>query len=261
MNKSYIYAKFEFMKKNVFKFFMEKLLSLPLDVRIATYYRLKKDIEDKCSVKFLNRKPDEIFSQYVPLLTYDGKVELTECKCGLDINIYNFLKMALNNYSILEIAINSYFTMEECAKYFLFCVEQEYIKKPASAEIMAMAGFLSGKLKTGEYLKHSKTITTDQWLEALKEQKKVDSYGKHLKFVEILETLGFATEDDIKPLVSLHIDAKKRFILDYNIVPEVSEKIVDEDAKQSAEFEELKKENALLKEKLLQLLKIVKKNA
>ena len=41
----------------------------------------------------------------------------------------------------------------------------------------------------------------------------------------------------------------------------VIEKIVDENAKHSAEYEELKKENTLLKEKLLQLLKIVKKNA
>ena len=55
-------------------------------------------------------------------------------------------------------------------------------------------------------------------------------------------------------------EAKKRFVIDYNLVPDAERGYNSEGEKQSAEVEALQEENKKLKEKLVQLLQLVKKN-
>ena len=95
--------------------------------------------------EFLNNCQDNAFIAYVPILTFKGETELSDKKCGLDNNIYNFLQCCADGFSLIEISVNSFLTMEETAKYFVFCVEQNFIKKPESEEIYAMAEYISGK--------------------------------------------------------------------------------------------------------------------
>lgn len=249
------------MRKNLFDLFIDKVKELPLWVRQVIYLKLKEDMKENSCEDFLNKNYSNLFSLFVPTITYEGKTELLERKCGLDINIYNLLKMCSENYSILEISLNSFLTVEEVAKHFMFCVEQTYIKKPDSVEVYAMAGFIAGKFRTGEYLKRNGTITTDQWLEAIEEQKRIDSTGKHLPFGEVLITMDFVKEEDIKSLFVLKEEAKKRFILDYSLVPKAEVAYANVNEAQTAELEKLKKENETLKKKLVQLLQLVKKNA
>lgn len=249
------------MKKNLFDLFLEKVMDLPLWVRQVIYIKLKEDMKLNFCEEFLDTNSSGMFSLFVPTITYSGKTELIEQKSGLDTNMYNFLRMCSEDYSILEISLNAFLTMEEVAKYFVFCVEQEYVKSPKALEIYAMAGFISGKFKTGEYLKRNKTITIEQWMNAVNEQKRLDETGQHLKFAEVLETMGYLKEKDIKSLFILKEEAKKRFILDYTLVPKAERAFSDENEKNQADVDKLQNENEMLKKKLVQLLQLVKKNA
>ena len=81
-----------------------------------------------------------------------------------------------------------------------------------------------------------------------------------LKNSEILIELGFIKEDDIKALVILKEEAKKRFILDYNTVPKPETTFTNDNQKYEEEIANLKDENLKLKRKMLQHLELVKRN-
>lgn len=249
------------MKKNIFDLYLEKVKMLPLWAKQVLYVKLKEDMQKHNCAEFLDKFPDKLLALYSPILTFAGKDELLKKKAGLDANIYTFLKLCSADYTILDISLNMFLTMEETAKYFMFCIEQGYIEHPDSDEIFAMAGFISGKFKTGEYLQRNKTLSMMQVQDGLSEQKKIDSYGgKHLKILEVLDTMGLVKEEDYKIIFLLQEEAKKRFVIDYNLVPDAERGYNSEQEKESAEVEALKEENKKLKEKLVQLLQLVKKN-
>lgn len=247
-------------KKNIFDLYLEKVLALPLWVKQVIYIKLKEDMKNHNCSDFLDVSSEDMFSLHVPVLTFDGKTELLERNSGLDSNFYNFLNMCDKNYSVLEISLNMFLTMEEVAKYFVFCVEQKYLEIPPSYEAYAMARFIAGKLKTGEYLYQNKTLTYAQVQEALAEQKKIDELGgKHLKLVEVLDTMEYLKEEDWNAIFLLQEESTKRFILDHNIVPKSERVFNNVDEKNNAELEQLKDENKKLKQKLVQLLQLLKK--
>lgn len=249
------------MKNNIFDLYLEKLLELPLWVKQVIYVKLKEDMQTHNCLGFLNKSSKDMFSLYVPVLTFEGRTELLDKKNGLDNNFYNFLDLCDKDYSILEISLSMYLTMEEAAKYFMFCIEQKFVEIPASDEVYAMAGFISGKLKTGEYLHKNKTLTFPQVQKALQEQKRIDDIGgKHLRLVEVLDTMNFVKEDDLNIIFMLQQEAKKRFILDYNKVPQASRSFTGFGEQNSVEIKELRDENQKLKQKLSQLLQLVKNN-
>ena len=210
--------------------------------------------------EFLREHKEDIFSTFVPTLTFKGKTELTEHKCGLDTNIYNFLQGCANEYSLIEISINTFLSMEEVAKYYELCLEQNFIKIPDSKEIHAMAGYISGKFRIGEYFKQRETIDVDQLQKAILAHRDAQESGNPKKFGEILVELGFVTDNDLKALLVLKEEAKKRFILDYTTIPKSETTYTNENQKYEDEITKLKDENIKLKRKLLQLLELVKKN-
>ena len=117
------------MKKNIFELFLNKVFNVPFWVKQVMYIKLSDEMQDKACENFLREKKDEIFSTFVPTITFKGKTELSERKYGLDNNIYNFLQCCLNEYSMLEISVNTFLSMEEIAKYYELCLEQNFIKK------------------------------------------------------------------------------------------------------------------------------------
>ena len=248
------------MKKNIFELFLEKVLSVPLWIKQVIYLRLEKEMQSYDCEEFLKCHKEDIFSTFVPTLTFKGKTELMEHKCGLDSNIYNFLQGCANEYSLIEISVNTFLSMEEVAKYYELCLEQNFIKVPDSKEIHAMAGFISGKFRIGEYFKQRETLTVDQLQKAILTHR--DSLGSEnpKKFGEILVELGFVSESDLKALLVLKEEAKKRFILDYTTVPKPETTYTNENQKYEEEITKLKDENLKLKRKLLQLLELVKRN-
>ena len=248
------------MKKNIFELFLDKVFNVPFWVKQVMYIKLSDEMKDKACEDFLRGNKEDIFATFVPTITFKGKTELTERKYGLDNNIYNFLQCCLNEYSMLEISVNTFLSMEEIAKYYELCLEQNFIKKPESLEIHAMAGYIAGKFRTGEYFKQKGIITVDQLQQAILAHREAQESGHPKRFGEVMVELGFVTEDDLKAILILKDEAKKRFILDYNTVPQSETQFSDNNQKYEEEIAVLKDENIKLKRKMLQLLELVKRN-
>lgn len=251
------------MKKNIFDTFLEKVFDFPLWVKQIFYLRLYKNLENVLSEDFITTNEDDLFHLYVPDLTFTGKSEFNEQKSGFDANVYNFMGGVEQGLSMLEISMNNFWTMEEVAKFFVLCLEQNYIKTPKSKYVEAMAGFMSGKYRTGEYFKHTGKITVDQLQDVLVKQKEYAAQGQPKKMAELMISLGLITEKDCHSLLILKEEAKKRFILDTSLVPELK----SADNEMSSEKEEsykkqivkLQEQNKTLIEQQKKVLEFVKK--
>lgn len=247
------------MKKNLFELFMGKLLAYPLWVKQAVYYRLYLNMKENYCERLVIKNANNLFAFYNPTVTFKGKTELWDRTSGLDSNIYNFLRLCVEGYSILEISLNTFLSMEEAAKNFMFCLEQNFIEKPESDEVYAMGGFIAGKFRTGEYYKINGSITIDQLDQAVMTQRNLDDRMEHKLFGKILVDLGFITEKNVQTLFTLKADAKQRFILDYSLVPE-TELVTSEKERLLAKIELLEKANDALKRKMTHLLHLVAKD-
>lgn len=247
------------VKKNLFELFIGKLFALPLWVKQAVYYKLFLNMQENYCERFVIKNADNLFALYNPVVTFKGKTELWDRKSGLDTNIYNFLRLCIEGYSILEISVNTFLSVEEVAKHFIFCLEQNYIEKPDNDEIYAMGGFIAGKFRTGDYYRINGSITIDQLEQAVMTQRNLDDRMEHKLFGKILVELGFITEKNIQPLFTLKTDAKRRFILDYSLVPK-SELVQSDKDKLEAKIGLLEKENEALKRKMTHLLHFIKQN-
>ena len=197
------------------------------------------------------------FATYKPFLTYKGKCELDFKKSGFDTNIYNILSAADNDSSISDITINTYLSMEEVAGYFLFGVDEGYFEIPDNSQILSIAGFLAGKLRTGEYFMNSGTISESELNSAIENH---EQNKENKKFGQSLIELGLITQKQLETILLIKDEAKKRFILDHNDVPEISQEYVKESDTYQKQIEDLKEENNRLKSKLEQLLTMVKRN-
>lgn len=248
------------LTKNILGLFLDKLLGFPLWVKQIIYLRLYQNLALSLTEDFINTKEEDIFHLYVPILTFTGKTEMTDRKCNCETNIYTFLTNIYEGLSMLEVSMNNFWTMEEVSKYYMFCLEHDYIKTPSSAYILAMAGFMAGKYRTGEYFKRIGKINVDQLERTIVKQKELNQQGQPLKMAEIMISLGFITEKDTSSLLVIKEEAKKRFILDSGIVPkELSTPTVDLKSSND-EITALKEQNQKLKEQLNKILAFIKKN-
>ncbi len=239
------------MRKNILNIFLDKLYGFPLWVKQVIFVKLKRDLEKHN----FNTICENSFSMYCPTITFAGKTELTDKKCGFDSNIYNFLEYCENDFSMLDIALTNFWSMEEVAKYFEFCAEQKFVTMPDSKEISAMSGFIAGKFRIGEYFLHKGSINQEQLDKACETAKNSDK-----KFASILADLGYISYNDAISALMLKEEAQTRFVLDYNITPKCEYAATPEQTA-NKEIEALKAENAQLKQKLSQLLGLIKNDS
>lgn len=248
------------MAKNILGLFLEKLLDFPLWVKQIVYLRLYQNLALSLSEDFINVKEEDIFHLHVPELSFVGKTEMVDRRGGHDSNTYNFLSHVNDGLSMVEISMNNFWTLEEVAKYYMLCLENNYIKTPASQYIYAMAGFMSGKFRTGEYFKRIGKIDVNQLEQTILKQKEYAQSGDQHKMAEIMISLGYITENDSASLLMIKEEAKKRFILDLGILPkEIQTPSSDLKAYQN-EITALKEKNTLLMEKLTKIMSYIKKN-
>ena len=246
--------------KNILELFLDKLFEFPLWVKQIIYLRLYRDLTLSLSEDFIQIKEENIFHLYVPILSFAGRTELDERKEGLDSTIYNFLENASEGFNILEMSMNHFWTMEEVAKCYIFCLEQNYVKMPDSQHIYAMAGFMAGQLRTGEYFKRIGKINVDQLEHTIVKQNEYAAQNKPRKMAEIMISLGFISEKDTSSLLIIKEEAKKRFILDASIIPKEISAGVQNLKNYQTEIEKLTEQNKLLKTQLGKILELVKKH-
>ena len=251
------------MTKNIFAVFLEKLLGFPLWVKQIIFLHLYQNLEKYLAEDFINVTEEDTFHLYVPVLSFAGRNEMVDRKCGCDVNIYNFLANVHDGLSMLEISMNNFWTMEEVAKTYMYCLDKEYVKAPTSKLILAMAGFMSGKYRTGEYFKRIGKINIDQLERTIVKQKELAQQGQNLKMAEIMISLGYITEKDTSSLLIIKEESQKRFILDIGILPKEVSALPPKEADVKAYQDEivtLKEQNRVLKEQLSKILTFVKKN-
>lgn len=248
------------MKKNMLATFLDKLTSFPLWVKQVIFLRLYQNLSAYLSEDFISVNEADIFHIYVPKLTFIGETELFERKCGLDDNIYNFLSNVRDGLSMLEISMNNFWTMEEVAKYYIFCLEQDYVKTPESYLVHAMAGFMSGKFRTGEYFKRSGKINVDQLERVIIEQRESIEAGKPRKIAEIMIDMGLVSQKDTASLLIIKEEAKKRFILDSSVIPAEVATAAQGAKDHTEEIAKLTEQNKILKEQLSKILAFMKQN-
>ena len=241
------------LKQNNFSLFLQKVEKFPMWIKQAICLKLSEGIKAEVCETFLKENADDIFSLYKPILTFKGREELKNRKSGFDLNLYNFLVFCEDDFTILDISLNTFLSMEEVSKYFVLCVEQGFLEHPDNIEIEAMAGFLAGKFRTGEYFAKKGVINEEHIKKAVDIQSKTSK-----KFAEILVDMGVITREDVSAMLSFKADSQKRFILDYNEVPQGKEEFSDKEEKYKKEIEDLKTENEKLKKKIAQLLEIVR---
>lgn len=249
------------MKKSLLDTFVEKLFDFPLWVKQVIHIRLREHLETFLSEDFINVKSQDSFHLYVPTLSYVGKTELLEKAGNFEENIYTFLTQIEENNNIITMALNNFWTIEEIAKHFMFCCEQNFIKSPVPNAIMIMAGYLAGKYRTGEYFKRIGKINIDQLEHTIRIQKELREKGERPLFVELMIEFGYITEADSKALLIIKEQASKRFIIDTDLIPEgksIDGKDLD---KYIAEVNDLKQENAKLKSQLNKIVLFLKKHA
>lgn len=238
------------MKRNFLKQFLYNISDFPDWLKEIIHSQLAEEIRDADSLAY-------VFTSYKPILTYKGRCELDFRKTGFDSNIYNFLDAADKNFSISEFTLNTYLSLEEVTRYFLFCADEGYFEIPDNSEILNIAGFLTGKFRTGEYFVKSGTISEDELNSAVENYENNNNENK--KFGQTLIDKGLITPSQLTTILKIKEDARKRFVLDFNDVPKIKQETNEKEISKK-QIETLQQENKILKTKLEQLLTMVTKN-
>lgn len=248
------------MKKNILKLFFNKMSDFPLWVKQVVFLRLVDEMKEIGCYDYLINNRSDIFSTYIPILTFSGKTELAERNCGLDNNIYNFLQYCAIGLSILEISLNTFLSLEEVAKCFEFCLEQGFINAPESAEVNAIAGYVAGKYRLGEYFTHNGSISVEKQKMAVKKYKEALKDNPNIKFGEIMLQTGIVNENELRLVLNLKKESKKRFILDCSQIPTPELKYSSDNQKYEDEINQLKQENSELRQKMSKLLDLMRQD-
>lgn len=229
------------MQRNFLDKFLKKISDFPAWIKEIIYFSLKSDIKPESDLAY-------IFATFKPSLTDKGKCELNNRLCGFDMNIYNIFEYCDNGASISDITLNTYLSMEEVAGYFLFAVDEGYVQIPDNSQILNIAGFLAGKFRTGEYFVQNGMISEQQLDDAvLNYEHRAKKHNK--KFGQSLIELGLISQKQLDIILSIKEQAKNRFILDHNELPQIT---TLQDYKN--QIKDLKQENKELKMRIEELL-------
>ena len=246
------------MDKSLYVAFMEKMLAFPLWIKQSIFLDLSKDLTTYLSNEFLDVKEGELFHVYKPELSELGQNELFTKESKFDETIYSFLNCCSKGMSLIEIAIENNFTMEEVSKAFTFCKTSGFFSKDVPKLVAAIAGFIAGKYRTGEYLIRAGKMTIEQLDEVLNKQQEMNESGKHVFIAELMVQMGFVAERDVKSIIFMKEESGKRFSLNAEEIPSITMERENYDIR--VENTRLKEENEILKQKMDALLTFIKEH-
>lgn len=244
------------MSKSLFVGFMERLIAFPLWIKQTIFLNLSNDLTTYLSNEFLDVEEGNLFHVYKPELSDLGQNELLTKESKYDESIYSFLTCCSKGMSLIEIAIENNFTMEEVSKAFMFCRTSGFFTQDVPKLVAALAGFLAGKYRTGEYLIRAGKMTIEQLDEVLNKQQEMNESGKHVFIAELMVQMGFVRETDVKSIIFMKDEAGKRFSLNPEEVPSIGFEKDKYDIR--VENARLREENEILREKMDALLTFIK---
>ena len=246
------------MSKSLYISFMEKMLGFPLWVKQTIFLDLSRDLTKYLSNEFLDVQEGELFHIYKPELSDLGQNELLTKESKFDESIYSFLNCCSKGMSLIEIAIENNFTMEEVSKAFTFCKTSGFFSKDVPKLVSAIAGFIAGKYRTGEYFIRAGKMTIEQLDQVLNKQQDMKDEGKHVFIAELMVQMGFVRDLDVKSIIFMKEEAGKRFSLNPDEVPNITLEREAYDIR--VENTRLKEENEILKQKMDSILTYIKEH-
>ena len=246
------------MSKSLYVSFMEKLLGFPLWIKQTIFLELSKDLTKYLSSEFLDVKEGELFHIYKPELSDLGQNELLTKSSKYDDSIYSFLNCCSKGMSLIEIAIENNFTMEEVSKAFTFCKTSGYFSKDVPKLVAAIAGFIAGKYRTGEYFIRAGKMTIEQLDSVLNKQQEMNEEGKHVFIAELMVQMGCVRDIDVKSIIFMKEESGKRFSLNPDEIPNITLERENYDIR--VENTRLKEENEILKQKMDAILTYIKEH-
>ena len=203
----------------------------------------------------------DLFQYMRPLVTYKGQTELKEKNRNFSDGYYVFMQDLLNGDNIFEITLKNNWSLCDSAKIFLKLLEEGYlfVDNFLANRNVALAMFMAGKIKTGEFLIKIKRINDAQLQQALKYQKQLNSEGRHVKMASVLIKLGFVSDKGLDSLLLLKEESKKRLTTNVGLT---SIKYNTDDARSDQiyrlqrELSRLENENNAMKKRLKKLLNL-----
>ena len=244
------------MSKSLFFNYMEKMLAFPLWIKQTIFLNLSNDLTNYLSNEFLDVQEGELFHIYKPALSELGQNELLTKESKFDESIYSFMNSCAKGMSLIEIAIENNLSLEEVAKAFTFCKTSGFFSKEVPNLISAIAGFIAGKYRTGEYFIRAGKMTIEQLDEVLNKQQEINASGKHVFIAELMVQMGFVRDLDVKSIIFMKEEAGKRFSLNPADLPTIALEKESYDIR--VENTKLKEENEILKQKIDTLLTFIK---
>ena len=241
--------------------FIQNIKNFPIWVKQVITKEIFDDLNKKLEEFSELAEINDLFQYMCPKVTFKGKQELQEKTLGLSDGYYTFLQELLNENNIFEITIKNSWTLADSAKIFCRLCEMEYITVPdyLANKNVAIAQFIAGRLKTGEFLKRINKISTVQLEQAIRYQKELNDEGRHIKMASILIKLGFITDKGLDSLLLLKDEARKRLPINVGYISAkltTQEDEQDQIARMQKELSRLENENLIMKKRLKKLLNI-----
>ena len=241
--------------------FIDNMKNLPIWVKQVITKEIFDDLNKKLEEFSELADIDDLFQLMSPKLTFKAKQELEERTLGLSEAYYIFMNDLSQGNTIFEITVKNNWTLADSAKIFCRLNELEYLSIPdhATNKNVAIAMFIAGKLKTGEFLKRIKKISVIQLEQAIRYQKELNDEGRHIRMASILIKLGFITDKGLDSLLLLKDEAKKRLPINVGLVSakfETEEEQQDQISRMQREISRLENENTIMKKRLKKMLNI-----
>jgi len=241
--------------------FIDNFQGLPIWVKQVLVREVMESLKSKLNDFSELAETDNLFQYVRPKVTLKGKQELIEKKLNLSPGYYVFLQDAMDECNIFEITLKNNWTLADSAKIFIRADELELVtnSNQDAVKIHAIASFIAGKLKLGEFLKRIGKISVLQLEQAIRYQKNLNEEGRHLKMASILIKMGFISDKGLDSLLLLKEEARKRLPASIGLG---SLKYTEEDDTENQivslqrEIARLENENIIMKKRLKKLLNL-----
>ena len=193
--------------------FLNNVYNLPLWVRQVVYIRSEERLAQELEnfLELLN--PKEPLQFVVPRITFKGKRELENRTSNLSEQFYTFLENATQKFDVFEITLRNFWTLAETSSIFVRAVELEFVELLDNDRNYVIMQFLAGKIRTGELMKRLGKIDVYQLENSIREQKRLQDEGKQMRIADVMISLGYITEKDVKIVLMFKEESKKRFIM------------------------------------------------
>jgi len=241
--------------------FLANIKNLPIWVKQVIAAELNDDLNTKFNEFTSLVDTRNLFQNMHLELTPIGKSELLEKRFKLSESYYIFLNDMLAGLSIFDSTIKNTWSFSDTAKIFCKLAELECFDIPDFEENknVAIALFLAGKIRTGEFLNRIGKVTRSKIEEAIKFQRERNAEGIHVKMASVLIKLGYISDKGLDSLLLLKEEAKRRLpvgigftSIKFHNPSEQQDQIIC----LQREIARLENENLIMKKRLKKILRI-----